>query len=233
MENKLEWLSEEEGRITFFENGECFLKAEVFRFGDEEAEIRIQDIVVPENHTKNDNLRENITKKMTSCILEAFRRLEKEGMTESTVVEQGGSHMAEILDSTGVVSVAYKEYMMKRRISQHKSTDCGFNSLSLTKTSDGYDCNNKEKTFFCRLLPYQGTPSGENAFYLYEVEVSKKIRNRGVATSCLTELFRRLSSEAAVTIYLQVGSYNEPAVHLYEKLGFEICEELCCYVRKE
>ena len=233
MEKKLEWLSEEEGRITFFEKGECFLRAEVFRLSDEEAEIRIQDVVFPEKHSKIDNLRENVIQKMTTCISELFRILEEEGLTETTLVERKDTQIAEILDSTNVVCSIYKEYMMKHRIPQQKSTDCGLHSLSLTKTGEGYDCKNKEQTFFCRLLDYQGRQLGETAFYLYEVEVSKKERNKGIATACLTELFRRLSAESATTIYLQVGSYNEPAVHLYEKLGFEICEELRYYAMTE
>lgn len=233
MENKLEWLSEEEGRITFYENGECFLRAEVFRFSEEEAEIRVQDVVFLEKSVKTDNISEKIIQKMTSCISKLVQILEEKGLTETTLVERKGTRIAEILDSTGVVYVAYKEYMMKRRIPQQKSTDCGLHSLSLTKTGEGYDCKNKEQTFFCHLLDYQGKQPGETAFYLYEVEVSKKERNKGIATACLTELFRRLSAETAVTIYLQVGSYNEPAVHLYEKLGFEICEELRYYAMTE
>ena len=74
---------------------------------------------------------------------------------------------------------------------------------------------------------------GEQNFYLYEVEVEKKFRNEGIATRCLTGLFSLLSQEAPVTVYLQVGSYNEPAVHLYKKLGFDISEELGYYVLEE
>lgn len=233
MESKLEWLSEEEGRITFCENGDAFLEVQVYRFGEEEAEVRLQDVVFFEKHAKNGNLSKKIIQEVTNCISETFRILEEKGLLETTLVERKGTKMAEIVDSTGVVSIAYKEYMMKYTIPRQKSTGCGLVSLFLTKTEDGYDCRNEEQTFFCRLLNYQGKQSMEHTYYLYEVEVSKKARNKGIATACLTELFRRLSEETAVTIYLQVGSYNEPAVHLYEKLGFEICEELCCYVMTE
>jgi len=230
MESKLEWLSEDEGRITFYEDGERFLTAQVYRFGDEEAEIRLQDVVFLEKQQKNDNMSEKIIQKMTDCVSETFRILEEEGLTETTLVERLGTRMAEMLDSTRVVSVAYKEYMMKSTIPRQKTTGCGLPFLFLTKTEDGYNCRNKENTFFCRLLNYQENRQGEHAYYLYEVEVNKKARNKGVATVCLTELFSRLSAEMPVTVYLQVGSYNEPAVHLYKKLGFEICEELRCYV---
>ena len=133
------------------------------------------------------------------------------------------------MDSTDVVQKYYSEYMMRQRFDAEKSTDCGADTLTLTEEEDCFCCENKEKTFFCRLLPYETEAVGERSFYLYEVEVEKKKRNKGVATKCLTGLFQRLAAEGPVTIYLQVGSYNEAAVHLYKKLGFRICEELCYY----
>lgn len=233
MESKLEWLSEDEGRITFYEDGERFLAAQVYRFGREEAEIRLQDVVFLEKYAKNDNIPEKIIQKMTGCISETFCTLEENGLSETTLVEQKDTRIAEILDSTRVVSIAYKEYLMKYTLPQQKSTGCGLVPLFLTKTEEGYDCNNAEKTFFCRLLPYRENQPGERAYYLYEVEVSKKERNKGIATACLEELFCKLSAESVVTLYLQVGSYNEPAVHLYEKLGFTVCEEQRYYIMTE
>jgi len=233
MEKKAEWLSEEEGRITFYEGNRVFLTMQVFFTGEEEAEFRIQDVVFPGNITKNDDMCKEITSKMTRCISETFRLLWEEGHEETTLVEQEGTKTAEILDSTNVVKVAYKEYMMKRRFPLQKSTDCGLDTLKLTKTEDGYCCENTEKTFFCRLLNYEGEQAKEACFYLYEVEVDEKKRNKGIGTACLTELFSRLCRQAAVTVYLQVGSYNEPAVHLYEKLGFETEEAICYYSMAE
>lgn len=233
MESRVEWLSEEEGKISFYENGKLFVTAQVYLTGEEEAEFRLQDIVLPEEKAKNDNICKEITLKMTTYISETFRLLWEEGYEETTLVEPDGSKIAEILGSTNVVELAYREYMMKRCFPLQKSTSCGLNVLTLTKTEDGYICENKDKTFFCRLLNYEDVQVGESCFYLYEVEVSKKKRNKGIATVCLTEMFRRLCSQSAVTIYLQVGSYNEPAVHLYKKLGFEISEALCYYTMTE
>ena len=79
------------------------------------------------------------------------------------------------------------------------------------------------------MLSYEAEAAGEQSFYLYEVEVKKKSRNKGIATKCLTELFSLLSQEMPLTVYLQVGSYNEPAIHLYKKLEFDISEELGYY----
>ncbi len=233
MEYKAEWQTEEEGSITFYEEGKVFLKAVVFITGEEEAEFRIQDVVLPENRTKSDNMQEDIISKMTSCVLESFRHLWEEGFEESILVERQGTKVAEILDSTNVVRLAYSEYMMKRHLEPQKPTDCGSLLIKLTKDEKGLRCENKEGTFFCRLLPYGKEPSGEDRFYLYEVEVSKEKRNKGIATACLRDLFRQLSETAPVTIYLQVGSYNEPAVHLYQKLGFQISEELRYYAPEE
>ena len=233
MKYKLEWQNEEEGILTCFDGEDFCLVVNCYVTGPEDAELQIQDIVSGQKNEKNDNLREEIILKMTECLSECFRLLWEEGYEETVLVEKNGTKFAETLNSTDVVQKCYSEYMMKRYIKTEKSTDCGLRSLSLTKTGEGYDCKNKEQSFFCRLLDYQGRQLGETAFYLYEVEVSKKERNKGIATACLTELFRRLSAETAVTIYLQVGSYNELAVHLYEKLGFEICEELRYYAMTE
>jgi len=233
MESKQEWLSEEEGCITFYDENGRFLTAQVFITGEEEAEFRLQDVVFPEIKTKNGNMHEKIIHKMTECISETFRILWENGLEETTLVEAEGTKTAEILNSTNVVRIVYKEYMMKRRFSVQKPTDCGLPSLKLTKTEDGYVCENEQKSFFCRLLNYGSVQPGEDCYYLYEVEVDKKKRNKGIATDCLTELFRRLCVQSAVTIYLQVGSYNEPAVHLYEKLGFEISEAWCYYTMTE
>lgn len=233
MEHKLEWLSEEEGRITFFETAETFLAADFFLTGEEAAEFKIQDVVFEDKSTKNSNLSKEVIFKMTECISACFRLLWDEGLEEVVLVEPQGTKMAEMLGSTNVVQKLYSEYMMKQRIEPQKSTDCGVDFLELTKTEDGYVCENKEKNFFCRLLSYEAEVEGEQSFYLYEVEVKKKSRNKGIATRCLTGLFSLLSQETPLTVYLQVGSYNEPAVHLYKKLGFDVSEELGYYVLSE
>lgn len=233
MEHKLEWLSEEEGRIAFYENGVPVLTAEVFLTGEESAEIKIQDVVFDRKTTKNNNLSKEIISKMTECLPKCFRLLWEEGFDEVVLVEQQGTKVAEILDSTAVVYKLYSEYMMKCYFKPQNSTDCGLAFLKLAKTEDGYVCENKEKNFFCRLLSYEAERQEEQCYYLYEVEVKKNSRNKGIATKCLTQLFFQLSREFPLTVYLQVGSYNEPAVHLYKKLGFEIAEELGYYVLTE
>lgn len=233
MEHKVEWLSEEEGRIAFLENGETVFAAELFLAGEKAVEFKIQDVVFGNKSTKINNLSKEVTLKMTKYLPECFRLLWEEGFDEVVLVEKQGTKVAETLGSTDVVQKLYSEYMMNCRFEPHNSTDCGPDFLKLTKTEDGYACENKEKSFFCRLLSYEAERREEMCFYLYEVEVKKKSRNKGIATKCLTQLFSQLSKETLLTVYLQVGSYNEPAVHLYKKLGFEISEELGYYVLPE
>ena len=233
MEHKLEWLTKEEGRLVFLEKKVPFLTMKVFVMGEEAAEFQLQDVVWNKNKAKNDSIQEEVTLKMTECISEAFRLLWDEGFEETILVEQQGTKNAEILDSTGVVRLLYSEYMMTSRFDTQKSTDCGRTFLKLTKTETGYDCENEEQTFFCRLMSYEVSSPRERSFYLYEVEVKEDRRNQGIASACLEELFRYLAEELPVFIMLQVGSYNEPAVHLYKKLGFEVSEELRYYAATE
>lgn len=233
MKADLEWLTEEEGTIIFSEHAMPWLTVQFFVTGEEEAEFRLQDVVFSEDWTKNDKMHKEIICKMIKCIKRTFRLLWDEGFEEVLLVEQKGSKWAEIHNSTKVVQKVYSEYMMCRYFKEEKSTGSGEPFLQITREKEGYVCENKEKTFFCRLLPYETKTSGENCFYLYEVEVNQKKRNKGIATACLTEVFRQLACEAPLRIYLQVGSYNEPAVHLYQKLGFEVSEELCYYALEE
>lgn len=233
MEAKLEWHNEEEGSIIFSEAGTPRLTMQVFVTGEEEAELRIQDIVFPEAETKSDNISDKIISEVTNCISESFLLLWNEGYEETSLVEQKGTKIEEILGSTSVVNYIYSEYMMKLRLAAEESTNSGPDTVILTKEEGGFVCENKDKTFFCRLLPYRAEQPGEACFYLYEVAVAKKKRNKGIATACLMELFGILAAQAPTTIYLQVGSYNEPAVHLYKKLGFTVSEELCCYAPEE
>lgn len=230
MERKLEWLSDEEGRIIFFEEDKPFLTAEFFLTGEDEAEFKVQNVMSEEETIGENLLSEKMVVKVTECLLECFQLLWNEELEEVVFVEQRGTKIEELLNSADVLQKIYSEYMMKRHLEPQNVSEDKVNFLELTKTEDGYICENKEKSFFCRLLSYEAEAVGEQSFYLYEVEVKKKSRNKGIATKCLTGLFSLLSQKAPLTIYLQVGSYNEPAVHLYKKLGFDVSEELGYYI---
>lgn len=231
MESSLEWLNEEEGVLTVSSHGKQQAQFQVFALGEEEAELKLifPEIVETTKKTKEEHTK--IISKMTECILEAFLQMWNIGYDETSLVEQKGTGIARILDSIPVVSCRYSEYMMQCSFVQQQSFTYNSDKLKLIKNEDSILCENTEGTFFCRLLPYASEQG--RAFYLYEVEVDEKKRNQGIATGCLTELFKKLAAEGAVTVYLQVGSYNEPALHLYEKLGFKITEELCYYAPEE
>ena len=257
MECQLHWLTEDEGEIVFVEQKKEWLCVQFFVISEEEAELKLRRLKIVDTTDEIVNISPEIISKVTECILEAFRLLWEEGYEETILVERKGSFFSKILDSTGVVQNVYSEYMMCCEILQTQyivQNSEYWNNIgtiqhrpnrllgNITEEEDGLVCENKEGTFFCRLLPYESKGDDVQSFYLYEVEVDEAVRNQGIATACLKELFVTLSKEAAgnpnaarkqVKILLQVGSYNAPAVHLYKKLGFEIYEELCCYVPEE
>lgn len=243
MKTSLEWNKEEEGLIICSEAEVFCLTMKCFITGEEEAELQIQDVVSGGQSIKNKKMHKKLILKMIKCIMECFRLLWEEGFEETVLVEKKGSELSKILDSTDVVKKCYSEYMMRQQFEPQKmentilETGCVREGsvppmLILTKEEVGFSCENREKSFFCRLLPYEAAED-ERSFYLYEVKVEKRKRNKGIATACLTCLFRQLAEEQKLTVYLQVGSYNEPALHVYRKLGFEISEEFCYYIPRE
>ena len=233
MESSLEWVNEDEGMLKVFLQGREQAQFQVFVLGEEEAELKLVSPEIVETTKKTDNVQKKIISRMTDCILECFLQMWNRGYNETSLVEQKGTKFAKILDSIPVVQHRYSEYMMQCSLVKQQSFLYNSDKLKLTENEDSISCENEDGSFFCRLIPYASQQEGERIFYLYEVEVDRKKRNRGIATACLTELFKRLAADAAVTVYLQVGSYNEPAVHLYEKLGFRVSEELCYYTPEE
>lgn len=223
MKSSLLWQSEEEGVLSVSEE-KLDISFMVYRIGDEEAELSLQDIVFPDVMTEDCDICRILTSEMTKCLKETFRLLWDEGLEEVCIVEKKGSKYEEIIGSTCVVQKVYSEYMMKKKLQPAQdTTDGDEEELFLTKREDGLVAENRSRTFFCHLQSYK------DGYYLFEVEVEEKFRNRGIATKCLQKLFEQLTENGQTVLYLQVGSYNEPAMHLYEKLGFEVSEELCYY----
>lgn len=233
MESSLEWLNEEEGILTVSEQGNECMSFRVFALTEEEAELKPENTEIVETTANLDEMCNKIISKVTKYIKAAFLQMWNDGFEETCMVAEKGSSFAKILNSITVVQHVYSEYMMKCVFKEKTNSAYISDNLNLQKKEEELVCESRDGTFFCRLLPYEEDETNGRVFYLYEVEVAKEKRNQGIATACLSELFLRLSKEGAVTIYLQVGSYNEPAVHLYEKLGFEISEELCYYTVEE
>ena len=233
MEQKLEWQNEQEGQITFFEDDKVFMTVEVFVSLEEVAELKILDIVFPEESAECDKNCEKIISKMMNCIETAFSTLWEEGFEETVLVAEQGTKIADIYNSTKVVQKAYSECMLKLLFDPKKSTDCGQQVFPGPEDEDGILYENADKTFSCKIIAFEPDENGETVVYLHGVEVEETKRNQGIATACLTGLFRQLAEKTPVTVHLQVGSYNKPAWHLYHKMGFQVSEEIGYYVLAE
>ncbi len=245
---KAQWLNrtEEEGTVSLSEQGREEMRLTVYFISEEEAEAsvisvrlpgkeKLQDVAEADNWMGKDIISEKITDKVTKCLIKAFRFLENEGYEEAVLVEHSATKFAEILNSTSVVQYLYSEWMMEKEITvchtENGTRNCGEekNRLYLTQGERDFVCTNGAQTFLARLSPYR------DGWYLYEVLVEESLRNRGIATDCLLLLEKEALQvmEDRKRIYLQVGSYNEPAVHLYKKLGYRVTEELCYYAIEE
>ena len=222
MKYKLQWNSEEEGVLVFFEEETTWLCFDVFILG-EEAELVIKHGELVDKAEQLENISGKLLEKAKKCIKKAFSLLWKKGIEEVFLVEKQGESLIKALKEENKIELVYSEYMMKQNFSTEDICQEEM-ALNISKEEDTIVCENEDKSFFCRLLPYEE----KDSFYLYEVEVVENLRNQGIATKCLKQLFSDLvKKNGEVTIYLQVGSYNEPAVHLYQKLGFELSEEIC------
>lgn len=222
---ELEFLNEEEGVLS------CFLRKTkqvtflVYPMAEEEAELRVQDIELPDEIEEIENIPEIIIRRITKCIIGVLEVLEDAGYHEVVFLAENATKIGKILDSTPVVQKKYSEYMMYLPPEAVESTTDGSDTdevLRYEEKEGGYICRNADRSFFARVAPF-GT-----GWYVYEVEVRYDKRRTGIGTACM-----RLLAERFLQLYLQVGSYNEPAVGLYRKLGFQVIEELCYYGKAE
>ncbi len=231
MNHIVTWINDEEGMITFLEGKQEFLRAYFYVTGEEEAEFSIQDIVPLAKQEDGKDIPEEIILKVSRCVCECFLLLWNRGFEETVLTENKMSKYTETLNSTGVVERAYSEYMMEKQLCVGTTTissdSCSMEELRMTEREEIRVYETENNSFSCKVYPYR------EGWYLCEVEVREELRNQGIATNCLLQVFSELSKTQDTKIYLQVGSYNEPAVHLYKKLGFEVTEELCSYVLTE
>lgn len=222
MKYKLQWNSEEEGILVFLEEEIPWLCFDIFILG-EEAELVIKCGEMVDKAEQLEKICGKLLEKAEKCIKKAFSLLWKKGIEEVFLVEKQGDTLIKVLKEANRIELVYSEYMMKKKFSTEDISQEEM-VVKIRKEEDTILCENEEKSFFCRLLPYEE----KDSFYLYEVEVVESLRNRGIATKCLKQLFSDLVKKSGeVTVYLQVGSYNKPALHLYQKLGFELSEEIC------
>jgi ribosomal protein S18 acetylase RimI-like enzyme len=76
------------------------------------------------------------------------------------------------------------------------------------------------------------TSWGAHAAGMFDLEVLATERRKGIATYLLSEAFERLRNRGIVLVEAQTMQHNEPALNLYEKLGFQKVDEGIVY-RKE
>lgn len=64
---------------------------------------------------------------------------------------------------------------------------------------------------------------------MYHLAVDKAYRKRGIATSLVNELEKRLRAKGCVRYYLLVTKDNREAIEFYENLGWELMDDLLAY----
>lgn len=68
---------------------------------------------------------------------------------------------------------------------------------------------------------YVGSQSVLDAADMMNIAVSPEYRRRGVAKALVNELIAYLSKNDVIALLLEVRVSNEPAITLYEKMGFQ------------
>lgn len=56
--------------------------------------------------------------------------------------------------------------------------------------------------------------------YIYNVAVGQRFRRQGIGFYMLEELIKQANSRGITSLTLEVRKSNQPAIHLYKKLGF-------------
>jgi len=64
---------------------------------------------------------------------------------------------------------------------------------------------------------------------MYHLAVEKKYRKQGIATNLVNELEKRLRAKGCIRYYVLVTKDNQEAIKFYEKLGWELMDDLLAY----
>ena len=70
---------------------------------------------------------------------------------------------------------------------------------------------------------------GVRAAGLVALEVDESVRRQGIATHLVSEVMRQLASQGVGLIQVQTMRGNQPALKLYEKLGFRLVDQGAVY----
>lgn len=78
----------------------------------------------------------------------------------------------------------------------------------------------EENFFWPEIYGYVGLLMVPYEADVLNVTVNEKVRNMGIGTGLLKEIFERAKKYGVTDIHLEVRESNDSAIHLYEKLGF-------------
>jgi ribosomal protein S18 acetylase RimI-like enzyme len=73
---------------------------------------------------------------------------------------------------------------------------------------------------------------GQRAAGVVGLEVAEECRRQGIATYLMGDIMRQLAAQGTTLVQVQTMQWNQPAVKLYEKLGFRLVDQGAVY-RKE
>ncbi len=226
MKLSLTWKEEEEGVAVFRQFGKEFCRIFVYATEEGTAELLLGP------SPKLEALKEKAVSKLRKCIVLLDTALKKDGFTEYYFVAEERSPAAGIfhaLDLAGEVERAYSEFMLKRI--PKKEEGIKEQNLSIEQSEQEILCTraDEEGLFSCRIRPYR------DGCYIYGVSVREDMRGKGIGTAAMKELLARIdelpTAAAMGGLYLQVGSYNKPAMRLYQGLDFKAETEFVYYRR--
>jgi ribosomal protein S18 acetylase RimI-like enzyme len=69
------------------------------------------------------------------------------------------------------------------------------------------------------------SPLNKPGRWLYQITIDEELRGRGFGRAVLTALERKLSREGTPQLMLNVFRWNEAALKLYERCGYEVVAE--------
>lgn len=120
----------------------------------------------------------------------------------------------------------YSEYMMNCPLNHYKNRpnpSPGLQIIHAERIDGGFSCLFKDKQEIIGRCEWQNEA---DKAYIHHVEINQNLRNKGYGTDFLRLLLWQLYCKNLTVAFLQVSSTNQPAMALYKKTGFQICEIL-------
>lgn len=202
MRIRLCWKTDEEAKVSCRRFGKTVAMGQLYAVGEDAAEVVWQTL--PGQTRTVDRLLCGVKKKAAAC-----------GLPVCSFPAEEPSAADDALKAAGAVRYDCTEYLLKWEPSVQQQAVFAPEAVLLRQQEEGetkriQGIRDGASVFSARLAPYR------DGSYLYEVEVPDGLRNQGIGTAALRQILLRQRTP----VYLQVGSYNERALHLYRKLGF-------------